>query len=550
MGNWRKTVFVWLALFCLAQMAPAQETGKATYWVGFSNKAGTPFFISQPHQFLSERALQRRERMQIGIDSLDLPVSPIYTDSLKSIGATILHTSKWGNGATIRSADPEIAQKLKNISFIREVQLTKPAEMLKSARLKWESTNFPATIDTSFYGHASLQVGMLNGQHLHNSGFWGSGIHIAVLDAGFKLANQTSSLIALWQNGQILGTRDFVDPASNFFEQHEHGTNVLSVLAANLPGSLMGTAPGASYYLFRSEDDASEYLVEEDNWAAAAEYADSLGVDIITSSLGYFQFDDPEMNHPYSEMDGKTTRVTRAANIAFAKGILVVASAGNEANNSWKYIVAPSDGTGVVSIGAVDENGVRAPFSSFGPAYGGAIKPNVAALGWRTAIQKANNLFVNANGTSFSAPLVAGMAACLWQARPHATNAEIKKAIEESASRFATPDDMIGFGIPDFRLAAQLLLKPEDETLRQSNWLAYPNPFSENLYLYSQTDCTSKKIETRFVRPDGQVALIKKTGGSHHFNLDNLSNLPNGLWLLVITDGQRSSTIKVVKNGQ
>ncbi len=312
------------------------------------------------------------------------------------------------------------------------------------------------------YGQAFNQINMLNGIPLHDLGYDGAGMTIAVLDAGFLNANVLSAFDSLWLNNQIIGYKDFVSPlAPDIFGSHTHGTSVLSTMGANLPAEMVGTAPKADYWLLRSEDDATEYLIEELNWASAAEYADSVGVDVINSSLVYNTFDDPAQDHTYAYMDGNTTPITIAADLAASKGILVVNSAGNSGSSSWHYIGAPADGDSVFSIGAVNSSGVYASFSSTGPTYDGRIKPNVVAQGQGSTIISAySGNVISGNGTSFSSPITAGMVASLWQAHPDKKNTEIMEAIQQSATQALNPDSLLGFGIPDYFAAHTLLSVP------------------------------------------------------------------------------------------
>ena len=343
-------------------------------------------------------------------------------------------------------------------------------------------------IDTSLYGTSVHQVSQLNGHYFHQKGIKGQGMVIAVLDAGFYNADKLPSLSNLYETGKILGTRDFVNPSSDFYTEHWHGMMVLSTMGGYLPGELIGTAPEASYWLLRTEDAASEYLIEEDNWVAGAEFADSVGADIINSSLGYYEFDDSTMNHTYADMDGKTTRVTRGANMASSKGMLVFSSAGNEARNNWRKIIAPADGDHVIAVGAVDRNRNYASFSSVGPAADGAIKPDLAAMGSGTAVQGIIWDIVARSGTSFASPVLAGMAACLWQANPTVTAKEMARIMMLTGHQAIKPDTLLGYGIPDMQLA-DLILNQFNVPVAESskNWKVFPNPFQSTLTIFSDS---------------------------------------------------------------
>lgn len=545
----RLTLFTIFFFFVLVSFG--QNTVSDSYWVQFKDKKGTPFQISHPEKFLSQRAIERRVKQHIAIDSTDLPVSPVYIDSLKELGLEIFHTSKWLNGATVRTADTTLIDQVKKLGFIAEVQLTKPALTTKSTTVKFNEPEAAAEINLETYGNALAQLQQLDGEYLHNAGFRGKGIQVAVLDAGFWHANQIAAFDSLYNSGRILGTRDFVDPGSNIYEQHTHGMSVLSCMGGNLPDSFIGTAPDASFYLFRTEDVSSEYLIEEDNWVAAAEYADSLGVDEINSSLGYFTFDDTLMNHTYADMDGKTTRVTRGANMAFQKGILVFTSAGNEANNPWKRIIAPSDGVGVIGVAAVDKNGLRASFSSIGPAYGGAVKPNVAARGSATYLVTGSGTLGTGSGTSFSSPVLAGMGACLLQANPYANVTQVKFAIEQSASQYNTPDSLLGYGIPDFALADKYLKLNSAQALKtESDWMVAPNPFSDHLFLINPNLSEGTVCQISVFDLQGVCLMKSSESTSGTILLKNLSRLPDGLFILSVNSGGKDERIKVIKTAQ
>jgi hypothetical protein len=534
----------------IAPFLAAQTPTPNIYWLQFKDKKGTAFSISNPDEFLSARAMQRRERQHIAIDETDLPVSKVYLDTLKKRGLEIVHTSKWLNGATVKTADTTLIKQIASLSFVTQLQLTKPGTAVKSATNKFSSEEMNG-YDPAKYGNALTQLTQLNGQYLHQAGYRGKGIYIAVLDDGYLNVDKIAAFDSLRNSGRILGTRDFVDPKSNIYDQHYHGMSALSCMAANIPGSLIGTAPDAAYYLLRTEDSSSEYLIEEDNWVVAAEYADSLGVDVINSSLGYSQFNDMKMNHSYTDMDGKTTRITKAANIAFQKGILVFASAGNEGDKPWRKIIAPADGEGAIAVGAVDKNGLRASFSSYGPAYGGAIKPNVAALGSTTSLVTSSQVVGYASGTSFSSPVLAGMGACLLQANPYCSAKQIKLAIEQSASQYNKPDSLLGYGIPDFDKADRYLKVNSTLSVNAlSEWTVYPNPFTDYLVLNASNSETSKTTTVSIYTIDGVKARQQSFTSGAEIILNNLANLPNGILILRIDSGEKEERIKLLKLAQ
>nr|WP_163321904.1 S8 family serine peptidase [Draconibacterium mangrovi] len=531
-------------------MGLQQVSAQNYFWIGFTDKNNSEYSLDNPEMYLSERAIQRRFNQNIAIDSLDLPVNQNYIDSVLTLDVELVHTSKWLNGITVRCDSATLADSLVYWSFIREVQLTKPDISTKSTFNKFadESSVDTAPIDTSLYGSSVYQVGLMEGQLLHNENFRGQGMQIAVLDAGFYKVDELPAFDSLWVNNQVLGTKDFVNPAVDFYATNYHGMSVLSCMGGNIPGELIGTAPKASYWLLRSEDNDSEYIVEEDNWVAAAEFADSVGVDIINSSLGYTEFQDASTNHTYADMDGKTTRVTRGANIAASRGILVFSSAGNERNNSWFRIVAPSDGTNVIGVGAVDMNFEPAYFSSAGPAVDGALKPNVSAMGYQTVLQRSNGTVGMANGTSFSSPVLAGMAASLWQAYPEKSAEEIKDALEKSGHLYSTPDSLQGYGVPNMREATSLLNPLSVEVPSENKtWIVFPNPVQDRIELQATTNHQADNLDIKLYALDGRVIKSWKIPASPTVTLNDLGTAEPGIFLLVLKTKNSIETFKINK---
>lgn len=546
-----RVTFFLVILVVLLGALPAKAQNY--YWVAFNDKASTPYSLAFPEEYLSEKAIDRRLNQNIAIDSLDLPVSPVYIQQVTQLGATLVYTSKWLNGITVKVSDAGFPNEVALLPFVKEVQLTKRSTQIKSAVNKFtepEISDNSLEIDTLVYGNSSHQVGQLNGQFLHNQNFKGQGMTIAVLDAGFYSVDRFSAFDSLWMNGQISGIKNFIndDIETGFFDGHYHGMSVLSIMGGNVPGELIGTAPKASYWLIRSEDHLTEFLLEEDSWVAAAEFADSVGADIINSSLGYFTFDDPAMNHSYADMDGNTTRVARGANIAASRGMLVFSSAGNEGreSNPWKFIITPSDGDSVIAVGAVNKDGIPAPFTSRGPASDGDVKPNVSAVGWNTILQRSNGTIGTGNGTSFSSPVMAGAAACLWQANPHATAFQVKQAIEQSAHLYTNPDSLLGYGIPDLKIADKILKTPIlEKWANGANWLVYPNPAQNYLVLQKQSNVSQGKVQIAFYTLDGKLLRKEEKDDSSRILLQNLHLLPPGLYVMQIISDDLAEAVKI-----
>ena len=418
------------------------QDGAFRYFVSFKNKANTTFSLNTPEEFLSQKTINKRQLFAIPIDSTDLPVNIEYVTALQYAGVTIENKLKWFNGVVVSTFDNLLVESL-NYQFIDTIISFGSWQNSKIVGEKW-NVNY----DVLDYGDAYNQLEMLGGNKLHEKGFAGEGMTIAVIDAGFYKVDELE-VFADIQN-QILATYDFVDGNTNVFDDHTHGMMVLSTMGAKKSGKMIGAAPDADYILLRTEDVFSENLIEEYMWVCAAEFADSSGADIINSSLGYTTFDDTLQNHRYAEMDGKTTPISIGAGIACIKGIIVVNSAGNSGSSSWHFIGAPADNFDVLSVGAVDENEEFASFSSYGPNADGAVKPNVVAQGKNTVIISSSDTVRTGNGTSFSSPITAGMVACLWGANPDKSIIEIKDAIYKSADRYLLPDTQFGYGIPDY----------------------------------------------------------------------------------------------------
>lgn len=414
----------------------------------------TPYAVSRPQEFLSLRSIERRLRQGISLDLTDLPVAPAYIQAVTEAGIEIVGKSKWNNTLLIRVHKDKELQKLAGLDFITKTQrvFSSPDSISERVRsgVRKELNEWGNSVGE--YGAADGQIKSLNGKRLHNANYKGLGMMIAIFDGGFMNVDKIPALHGI----KLAGIKDFVVPKSkNVFTEMEHGTMVLSTMAANEPNLFVGVAPEAQYLLVRCEDERTESLAEEDYWAEAAEYADSCGVDVINSSLGYHAFDDTSTNHHYYEQDGKTALISRTASMCADKGIVCVNSAGNEGMGSWKKINFPADADDILTVGSVNENGVNAAFSAVGPTADGRIKPDVMAYGSPTSVITGRGSIINDNGTSFSAPLVAGMVACLWQALPNKTAKQIIKLVKLAGNNQQHPDNVYGYGVPDFWKAYQ-----------------------------------------------------------------------------------------------
>lgn len=439
-------LFVIILLFCLlpCYLIAGQSFCFRVY---LKDKGDSGYRIEEPEAFLSKEAMDRRNKDGIQITESDLPIAPSYLDSLMAVGAAPLVQSKWLSTVVVESRDSLVAGRLEQLSMVDSVKwVWKGNRSIPTEEEEKKDRLSPDDQQTdNRYGYAYNQIKMLNGVKLHEAGFQGEGMRVAVIDAGFMNVDRISAFDSL----KLLGTHNVVFPGRSVYSADDHGTKVLSCLAANTPGLMVGTAPGASYLLIKSEDSNSEFPIEEDYWAAAVEYADSVGVDVITSSLGYFAFDADELSYNQSALDGKTAVISQAAQLAAQKGMLVFCSAGNEGNGNWEKITFPSDAVDIVTVGAITDGKKKSSFSSVGFTVDGRVKPDVVALGTGSCVIDPTGNIRYANGTSFATPILAGMGICLWQALPGLSNKEIITLLQQSASRFKRPDTEQGYGIPD-----------------------------------------------------------------------------------------------------
>jgi serine protease AprX len=532
--------------------------------VQFTNKGDNTFSLANASQYLSSRSVQRRTKQAIAIDSADLPITPRYIDSIRLAGnVVILSKSKWLNQILIQTTDATALAKIQNFPFVKK--MTGVGYRLLSTQApphdKFNERYLPANPspltsqrtlgDLINYGNSYAQVHIHEGEFLHNKGYRGENMQIAVLDGGFRQYKTNTAFDSIRLNNQVLGERDFVNFDNSVNEDDMHGANCLSILSANWPGRMVGTAPNASYWLLRTENVVSEYPIEEHNWVVGAEFADSSGADMISSSLGYYDFDDPAFNHSYSQFYKNATTVTMGATMAAKKGMIVMNSAGNEGNSAWKYQGFPADADSVCAVGAVNASGQIASFSSYG--YPGKVKPNIVSVGAGTVLAGSNNQPVTGNGTSYSNPNVAGLIACLWQAFPTFKNMEILDAVYKSADRYTVPTDRYGYGIPNFKTAYRLLKRQVNTQTFGPNWLvATPNPFTNRIdaTFVGQVDGNAK---LDLINAAGQVVLsaplLTEKEEVYNYNFSNLESLPAGTYSVKYSDSLNSRSVNVQKAG-
>lgn len=515
-------------------------------WVYFRDKPNSQYFFDNPLQMLSQRALDRRANQNIPLDIKDVPIHQPYFDQIAAIpGIAIKASSKWMNCLHVRGTQVVI-QSLSSLSFVDHVSFANAS--LNRLGKTSNSEHFSAVnkvLETQVnynYGTSVNQIQMLNGNYLHQQNFTGTGKIIAILDAGFPGVNSASPFQRLRDNNQILGGYNFVDRSTNYYAMNSHGTQVLSTMGGYVDSQLVGTAPDASYYLFVTEDSTSETPLEESLWVEAAEMADKLGVDIINSSLGYFEFDNSNYNYTYNNMNGTTAFCSRGANIAFTRGMVVVVSAGNSGNTSNPYISAPADAINAFTVGAVNSARNYASFSSIGPSIDGRIKPDVMAQGQSAVVATPSGAVATNSGTSFSSPIIAGMVASFWQAFPNFSNSKIVQLIKESSDHFTNPDPQYGYGIPNFELALNNALA--NNQLNLESVLVFPNPVIDKVTFSFNSTSTSKEI---FIYNSlGQEVFYELV--NNQSQIISLQSFENGLYFYKINSGIQSISGKLIKN--
>ena len=449
-----KKQFFLLGFYLVSCFVQAQQEHA---WVYFKDKPDAPAFLIAPSLMLTQRAIARREKQNIEINTTDVPLCPDYVAGVaNSSGIAIKARSKWMNAVHVLGVQNDINELL-NLSYIDSIQFAnKSLSVLKAPKIaQQEHIKFSSISEVpSFdYGNSENQVTMIGVEAFHELGFQGQGMQIAVMDSGFSGINTAAAFSHLLDNdtanGEVLGGYNYVDQSSEYYAPtgSTHGTQVVSTMGAVLEGNFVGTSPKASYYLFVTEDVSNETPLEESLWVQAAEKADSLGVDILNTSLGYNQFDESKYNYTYQNMDGETTFISRGASLAAQKGMVVVTSAGNFGSSAWKYITAPADAKLTVAVGAVNSDESTAFFSSNGPTVDNRVKPETLSQGGNVYVVNENNEVKTTNGTSFSSPIVAGATACLWQAYPQKTSLEIREMLIANSQEFQNPTGTRGNGL-------------------------------------------------------------------------------------------------------
>ena len=535
-----KKLLLLLLAFCSLTLS-AQEDA----WVYFNSKPQSQTFLENPLSMLTQRALDRRVIQSISVDFFDVPVHEQFILQIEnSNGITVKAKSRWLNAIHIQGSVSDI-NALTSLPFVASVSFANRSLNSGGKYIVPKANPYKKVMETATvfpYGDSSNQIEMLSGNVLHEQNFTGSGKIIAVIDAGFPGVNTAQAFARLRSNNLILGGYDFVNRSSNFYSGDSHGTMVLSTMGGYVPNRLIGTAPDASYYLFITEDVSNETPLEESLWVEAVEEADRLGVDIINTSLGYFDYDNPNYSYTYDDLDGMTSFASRASNFAYAKGMIVVISAGNSALTANPYVGVPADAEHVLTVGSVTSSGNYSSFSSIGFTADGRVKPDVVAQGTSSVVAFPQGNVALANGTSFSSPILCGLVASLWQALPNYSNEQIMQIIKESASQYTNPNEELGYGIPDFDTA----LTNATLSVSSSNLKAlkvYPNPFSENLNIVASENSEIKSIQLFNVF--GQ-AIYNGTLSGYTASI-NLSDMASGIYIYKIETSQGFSTGKILK---
>ncbi len=535
---------VLLFIFLLSQNIFSQEDA----WVYFTDKPDSQYYFDNPLEMLSQRALDRRTNQGIALDILDVPIYQLYFDQIStSSGIEVKSKSKWMNAVHVRGSISAI-DALADLTFVSNIQFANRSLNTQNRianNSENKAVNKQLDVQENFvYGNSSNQIQMLNGHLLHQQDYTGTGKIIAVMDAGFPNVNTASSFQRIRDNNQILGGYNFVARNENVYTSNSHGTLVLSLMAGYVENQLVGTAPDANYYLFITEDSADENPVEESYWVEAAELADSLGVDVINTSLGYFAYNNPSYSYTYADMNGVTSFISRGADIAFSRGMICVTSAGNSGNSTNPNISTPADAIHTLTVGSVKFDETYSTFSSIGPTFDGRIKPDVMAQGQNPYFSTTSGSVSNASsGTSFSGPIIAGMVASFWQAIPWATNQQVVDFVLQSADRFTNPTTQFGYGIPNFQVALNMAQLSVEEN-EKIQFLVYPNPVKDKVIVSFSNDLPDVKFQ--IFNSLGQQIMEKTI--TQNNNLVATSELQNGIYFYKVLAKNTIQTGKIIKN--
>ncbi len=521
-------------LLAVGGIASAQNR----YIVHFKDKNSSPYSISAPDKYLSARAISRRLKQEIAVTTADLPVNPAYVEQLNTAGAKVFYTSRWLNCALVQTTSG-VANSLSMLSFVKEVEFVAPGTRLTSARIRSNKTRKQTAVASA----TRAQLEMVGIHDMQADDIYGKGVHVAVLDAGFDGVNTGVPFKHLFDGNRVVQVHDFVQNTKNIYRYDDHGTEVFSVMAAN-SDTYTGGAYEASFYLYVTEDVPTEYRVEEYNWLFAAERADSAGVDVLTSSLGYNLFDDEGMDYTKAELNGTTAIISKAANGALERGIVVVCSAGNEGSNSWRTITPPADVNGVIAVGSVTSSGTLSSFSSRGPTADNRIKPDVVAMGSGVSVIRPNGTNGFASGTSLAAPIITSLITGLIQRFPDIDPNIIAEIVVATSSQYDHPDNSFGNGVPNYIAARAKLegLLPLEEIS------VYPNPTDTGRFSirFKTTDVQATIIVYDLMGKTLSTHVIDVTSQNNPLEI-NVADLPASSYLVKVKTSDNFKTFKLVK---
>ena len=545
-----------LSLFCIVigLFVSLHAQTPNCYRIYLSDKNNNPYSINNPSEFLTQRAIDKRSRFNIPVTEQDLPVNPQYKQQIMALDMQmqVLAVSKWMNTIAIYSTDASIVQQINDLSFVDSVKAIGSTQLKNNTAVSVPENPAPmmqniplSTKDDINYGDGYNQIAIHNGHLLHAEGFHGEGMLIAVIDGGFKELEQNSFYNKMVNQGRFVGKYslrpNFVD--ETYINGSRHGMRVASVMAADENGTFVGTAPKASYVFIQSECSETEQPFEEDLWVNAVEIADSLGVDVINSSLGYTTFDNfPQGSYTYEDCDGQTSIASRCASLLGEKGIIECNSAGNNGEYSWYYISIPADAFNILTVGSCNIDSVGSHFSSRGPSYDGRVKPDVTSMGESTRVYYYADYTLPEEGTSFASPIIAGLSACLWQALPQYSASEIMQIIRENSHCYNFPNSTLGYGIPDFYHAytSQVGINNHNP-LRLS---VYPNPATDKIHL---TDLDGSIRLINIYNAAGQLVLQQAVNGNPLIEI-NVTSLSKGFYVgTAIMDGNQTASFKFLK---
>jgi hypothetical protein len=545
----------------LPSIAALPAGDRLAVWVVFTDKGVHEVHKpAPPRDLVAPRSLERRRKVRAEntlLDAADLPLDEAYVAAVTATGARLRQRSRWLNRLSVEATAAQIravaalpcVQEVEPlVRFRRRAGSNLPPELDAPAEV--DRTPRASTSGTIDYGPSFDQLQQIGITTLHGEGLTGQNVLIGHFDNGYRLLGH-ESLAAM----SIVAAHDFVDgdadpapPAGAPANWGAHGIVTLSVLAGYTPGELIGAAYGSSYVLARTEDDGSETPLEEDNWVAAIEWADSLGIDVASTSLGYLTYDSPYPSWTWENMDGESTAITRAADLAVARGIVVVNAAGNEGfDANHNTLLAPADGDSVIAVGAADSVGVRVSFSSVGPTTDvpARIKPDIAARGVlvRCARSTSTTAYGRSSGTSLACPLAAGVAALLVGASPTATPMQIRDAMRLTAHHAGSPDNLLGWGVVD-AVAALTYLNASDVAdarlpVLVRRLVVFPNPFNPMTTIHY---ALAGRADVALTIADARGRLVRTlrrgadTSGEHTWVWDGRDAtgrmLPSGVYFL------------------